>query len=178
MEELIDIYDEKGEHIGCELRSVVHAQGLWHRTAQVWLLNEKGELLLQFRSSLKDCFPELWDISSAGHIPAGCEPKVSAVRELFEELGVVAKESELEFIFEHVDPYEDKRSGHIDREIAMVYLMKVDSKISFKLQKEEVEKVRWISYKNLLTDYYKNIEQFVPHESHFIKLLQVLEGKR
>ncbi len=177
MEELIDIYDESGGHIGCEHRSVVHAQGLWHRTAQVWLLNEKDELLLQFRSSLKDCFPELWDISSAGHIPAGCSSKVSAVRELFEELGVVAEEDDLQFIFEHVDPYEDKRSGHIDREIAEVYLMKVDSNIPFVLQKEEVEKVRWLPYKNLLTDYYKNIDQYVPHESHFKKLLQVLGNK-
>jgi len=88
MDELIDIYDENGNHIGPELRSIVHANGLWHRTAQVWLLNEKHELLLQLRSKQKDCFPELWDISSAGPIPAGCSPKESAIRELEEELGV------------------------------------------------------------------------------------------
>ncbi len=178
MEELIDIYDERGEHIGSELRSVVHAKGLWHRTAQVWLLNEKDELLLQFRSCLKDCFPELWDISSAGHIPAGCEPKVSAVRELYEELGVVAKEEELIFLFEHVDPYEDKRNGHIDREIAEVYLLMVDSNTSFNLQKEEVDKVRWLPYKKLLSDYYENLDEYVPHESHFKKIIEFLsDGK-
>lgn len=175
MDELIDIYDEDGSHIGTELRSKVHANGLWHRTAQVWLLNEKNELLLQFRSKNKDCFPELWDISSAGHIPAGCPPKESAVRELEEEIGVFATEAELVYLFDHIDPYEDKRTGHIDREISQVYLLKVSSSIEFTLQEEEVDDIRWIHYKDLLDDYYRNLDQYVPHESHFGKLIAAID---
>lgn len=176
MDELIDIYDGNGNHIGSELRSIVHAQGLWHRTAQVWLLNEKNELLLQFRSKHKDCFPELWDISSAGHIPAACPPLTSALRELEEELGVKASERELIYLFEHVDPYEDSRTGHIDKEFSEVYLLKVSSNIQMTLQKEEVEKVRWIHYKSLLEDYNKNPAVYVPHEKHFYKLVKAIDG--
>lgn len=175
MDELIDLYDAEGNHIGTELRSVVHNQGLWHKTAQVWLLNEKNELLLQFRSKLKDCFPELWDISSAGHIPAGCKPIESAVRELKEEIGVSASENDLLFLFEHVDPYEDKRSGHIDREFSEVYLLRVSSSIEFILQEEEVDRVRWIHYKNLIPDFDKNPNSYVPHQRHFVKLVSAID---
>ena len=175
MDELIDIYDECGNHIGTELRSIVHARGIWHRTAQVWLLNEKQELLLQFRSKLKDCFPELWDISSAGHIPASCPPKESAIRELDEELGVKAHEDQLIFLFEHVDPYEDKRTGHVDREFSKVYLLKVNSNIEFTLQKEEVDDVRWVHYKSLINDYKKDENSYVPHEKHFYKLVKAID---
>ena len=176
MDELIDIYDESGNHIGTELRSVAHNKGLWHKTAQVWLLNEKNELLLQFRSSQKDCFPELWDISSAGHIPAGCPSKESAVRELLEELGVQTDQESLIYLFEHVDPYEDKRTGHIDKEFSEVYLLKVNSDIQLSLQEEEVDEVRWINYKELIDDYNKNKDSYVPHEKHFHKLVNAIDG--
>jgi len=175
MDELIDIYDENGNHIGPELRSIVHANGLWHRTAQVWLLNEKHELLLQLRSKQKDCFPELWDISSAGHIPAGCSPKESAIRELEEELGVKVTEEQLIYLFEHVDPYEDKRTGHIDREFSEVYLLKVISNIEFDLQNDEVDEVKWIHYKDLIEDYLANLDLYVPHEKHFYKLVKAID---
>ena len=175
MDELIDIYDSSGNHLGTELRSLVHANGIWHKTAQVWLLNEKDELLLQFRSELKDCFPALWDISSAGHIPAGCSPKESAIRELDEELGVIAQEDDLIFLFEHVDPYEDKRTGHIDREFSEVYLIRVDNSIHFDLENDEVDEVRWIYYKSLIPEYESNTSSFVPHTRHFQKLVTAID---
>lgn len=175
MDELIDLYDENGSHIGTELRSIVHANGLWHKTAQVWLLNEKNELLLQFRSADKDCFPSLWDISSAGHIPAGCAVKESAIRELEEELGLKASQESLIHLFQHVDPYEDIRTGHIDKEFSEVFLLKVDSHVDFTLQIEEVEKVKWIHYKMLIPEYEQNSADFVPHSSHFKKLVDAID---
>ena len=46
------------------------------------------ELLLQKRSHDKDSFPDCYDISSAGHVPAGSSVLDSAIRELSEELGI------------------------------------------------------------------------------------------
>ena len=46
------------------------------------------EILMQKRSLNKDSYPGMYDTSSAGHIPAGCEPLESALRELQEELGL------------------------------------------------------------------------------------------
>ena len=174
MDELLDIYNEDGSWKGTAMRSDVHSQGLWHKTAQVWLINEKDELLLQFRSAEKDCFPELWDISSAGHIPAGTAPIVSAVRELEEELGVKCSEEDLTELFTFSEPYVDERSGHIDREVAVVFLLKVSSDTSFILQEEEVSGVRWIHYEKLLEDFYEKRSTYVPHEKHFNKLVETL----
>ncbi|MCH2209282.1 MAG: NUDIX domain-containing protein [Lentisphaerales bacterium] len=170
--ELLDVFDEQENHIGVFPRSQVHAEGLWHKTAQVWLINEFGELLLQLRSPEKDCFPNRWDISSAGHIPAGMKPLDSAIRELKEELGVSKKANELKFLFKHVQPYIGE--SHIDREIAFVYLVEVPKSQEFILQETEVSAVRWIHTSKLLEDFYRQKADYVDHENHFKKLLQYL----
>jgi hypothetical protein len=50
----------------------------------VWIMNSKGEVILQKRAPQKESYPNMWDISSAGsftnntkllgHISAGDEP--------------------------------------------------------------------------------------------------------
>lgn len=99
--EYLDIVDENGEPTGViKERSKVHAEGDLHRTSHVWIVrdNDKGgwDVLLQKRSQNKDSFPGCYDISSAGHIPAGDDYIESALRELKEELGIDAKPEELE----------------------------------------------------------------------------------
>ncbi len=57
----------------------------------MWIVRRRAgriEVLLQMRCQAKDSFPGCYDISSAGHIPAGCDYVESALRELREELGV------------------------------------------------------------------------------------------
>ena len=90
--ELLDIVDEKGNPTGETVpREVAHREGIRHRTAHVWIFRRRGgvvQILLQKRSDNKDSDPGCYDISSAGHIPAGRDYIPSAVRELKEELGV------------------------------------------------------------------------------------------
>ena len=97
--EILDICDEFGNPTGkVEDREIIHQEGLLHCTAHVWLLRKKNnqiEILLQKRSDAKDSFPGCYDISSAGHIPAGDSYFKSAKRELKEELGVEIDENEL-----------------------------------------------------------------------------------
>lgn len=59
-----------------------------HRAAHIWLVDDKGGLLLQRRSEFKDTFPGRWDVSVGGHVDAGEEIGPTAVRELEEELGL------------------------------------------------------------------------------------------
>ena len=99
--EYLDVVDETGCPTGQTVeRSVAHAQGIRHRTAHVWLVRRRAgrlQVLLQKRSENKDSNPGKYDISSAGHIPAGVEWKPSALRELQEELGVNAREEQLHY---------------------------------------------------------------------------------
>ena len=91
--EYFDIVNEDGETTGKTVsREKAHRDGILHRTTHVWLVRKDGrggyQILLQKRSREKDSYPGLYDTSSAGHIPAGDEPKASALRELKEELGM------------------------------------------------------------------------------------------
>jgi isopentenyldiphosphate isomerase len=82
MSEYLDIVDEHGEPVGRTVeRSVAHLEGVRHRTSHLWLLRRRDgriEVLLQKRALTKS-FPGCYDISSAGHIPAGDDYEASAV---------------------------------------------------------------------------------------------------
>ena len=100
MAEILDIVDRDGNPTGETVsRTIAHRDGIRHRTAHVWLLRHglsgETEILLQKRCADKDSFPGCYDISSAGHIPAGQSFGFSAVRELREELGLTVTEDAL-----------------------------------------------------------------------------------
>jgi len=88
MDELIDILDEHGNFTGetC-LKSEAHKQGYFHNTVHIWIYTSNHKILLQKRAPTKKVFPNLWDISVAGHIGAGENILEAAVREVEEEIG-------------------------------------------------------------------------------------------
>ena len=88
-QEIFAVVDENDEVIGYQPRSEVHRLGLRHRAVHIWVYSSRGELLLQQRSTRKECFPGLWDSAAAGHVDRGESYDACAVRELQEELGLV-----------------------------------------------------------------------------------------
>ncbi|HYX72416.1 MAG TPA: NUDIX domain-containing protein [Nitrososphaera sp.] len=95
-EEILDIYDENFVHLGQMSRDDAHTTGSWHRTIHCWIVrpNEEGFVLFQKRGRHKKLFPNTLDITAAGHYEAGEMPE-HGVREIFEELGIKVKFSEL-----------------------------------------------------------------------------------
>ena len=73
MEELFDIYNEAGEHVGHAPRSRCHGDpSLIHRTCHVVIIHPaSGEILLQKRSLAKDIQPGKWDTAVGGHLALG-----------------------------------------------------------------------------------------------------------
>ncbi len=104
MSEYLDVVDTSGRPTGEIVeRSIAHREGIPHRTAHLWLLRRRNgcvQILLQKRALTKS-FPGCYDISSAGHIPAGQDCLSSAVRELKEELGLTASETDLVYCLRH-----------------------------------------------------------------------------
>lgn len=152
--EYFDIRNPDGSLTGeIKERSKVHEDGDIHGTSHLWIVrkNEKGkyELLLQKRSKDKDAYPGCYDISSAGHLPAGQDFLPSALRELEEELGITASEEQMIFLGIHEGYSEEIFYGKPFRnhEISHVYLYmgEVDTD-KLKLQKEEVESVKWMEF--------------------------------
>lgn len=91
-DELVDIYNDNNETLGIEkMKSEAHKNGLWHRSSHIWIYNSRSEILLQLRADNKEMYPNMWDISAAGHVDAGEEPIVAALREMEEEIGLSVK---------------------------------------------------------------------------------------
>lgn len=86
--EIFDVVDENDKVTGQATRKEVHARSLLHRAVHVFVINARGELLLQRRSRLKDVHPGVWDSSVAGHLDAGEEYRDAAIREMEEEMGI------------------------------------------------------------------------------------------
>ena len=147
MEEYIDIINkETGEKTGVSKpKTEVHQNGLWHRTAHVWCINSKGEILLQRRAVDKQNFPDMWDISAAGHISADEEPVVAALRETKEEIGLDIPPEDLKFLGTTIQQFVLNNGTYIDNEYQNVYLVKINAGIDeLHLQKEELKALEWI----------------------------------
>ena len=148
--EYFDVCDADGRPTGEIVeRAQAHRMDIRHRTAHVWIVRDCGgrtQVLLQKRSAHKDSFPGKFDTSSAGHIPAGCEPLESALRELKEELGIEALPEQLDYAGHFDIHYEKEFYGKPfrDNEYTFVYVYTgpVDAD-RVVCQPEEVECVRW-----------------------------------
>lgn len=145
MVEFFDILDENGNKTGqTKLRSDVHRDGDWHKAIHIWIVNDKNEVLLQKRSPNKDSNPNMWDISSAGHLSAGDESLPGAIREIKEELGVDITPEQL-----HLIGTRRKASKYtatfINNEFNDVYLLRLSLDLNkIILQEEEVSAVKYV----------------------------------
>ena len=158
--ELLELCQEDGSLTGVvRERSMVHENGDLHRTSHIWILRpgkaEGFQILMQKRSSCKDSYPGCYDISAAGHIPAGGGYLDSAVRELEEELGIQAQPEDLKEAFLHLGYAESEFYGKPfkNAEVSMVYVYDLPVECSrLKLQQEEVESVGWMDYETVLSE--------------------------
>lgn len=95
--EYLDVVNENNQLTGkTEERNIIHEKGIWHREIAVWIMNEKGEILLQKRAANKRQEPNKWAIC-AGHVEAGESVEDSMIREIEEELGIKVNMNQLEF---------------------------------------------------------------------------------
>jgi 16S rRNA (adenine1518-N6/adenine1519-N6)-dimethyltransferase len=86
--EFLAVVDENDRPVKSMDRSTIHREKQLHRAVHIFLVNRRGELLLQKRSYRKDRFPRRWDSSAAGHVDADESYQDCAIRELQEEVGV------------------------------------------------------------------------------------------
>ncbi|MBI2043259.1 NUDIX domain-containing protein [Candidatus Pacearchaeota archaeon] len=154
-DELVDVVNEQDEIIGKEWKSVCHKEGILHRIAAVFIFNDKGELLLQKRSTKKSIGSGLYDYSASGHIGAGESYKDGARKELNEELGIDTKLKEF--------------SGRIKTENFREEGVNIKHHITlfvgynngpFNIQKEELDSVAFFDLGNIEKMILRNPEKF------------------
>lgn len=88
-EQLI-LIDERNRAIGRDEKWEVHSQGLLHRAFSIFLVDDRGRILLQRRSAEKYHSAGLWANSCCGHPRPRERTLAAARRRLGEELGATA----------------------------------------------------------------------------------------
>ena len=169
--EYIDIFDENNNPIGeIKEKTKAHEEGNFHRTAHIWIMNDKKELLLQKRSATKKSHPNCWDISAAGHIRAGETVIEGAIRELNEELGIKANESDFKFIAivkSTKNPY--------NQEFGYVYLLESCNTIKdYIFEDNEVSEVKYVYFEDLEKMVADKVEGLLIHEEEYKKLFEFI----
>ena len=175
MEEYFDVLDENGNKTGkTKLRSLVHRDGDWHKAVHIWIVNDKNEVLLQKRSPNKDSHPNMWDISSAGHLSAGDDSISGAIREIKEELGVDISANQLQLIGtrKKIGNY---TSTFINSEFNDVYLLRLSLDLScITLQEEEVSEVKYVPLKEFRNMIKNKDKTLLMHIDEFEMLFKAL----
>jgi isopentenyldiphosphate isomerase len=160
-QELLKIFDEDRKHIGTASRKDVHRLGNWHEAFHCWFVSRENGLdyiYLQLRSETKKDYPNLFDITAAGHLLAD-ETVKDGVREIKEEIGIdVAFEELIPLgIFDYCVTKED----FIDKELANVFLYKSNNQLEdFTLQAEEVSGMVKATFDDF-TDLWTGVKQTI-----------------
>lgn len=167
--ELINWLDENGKIKGIVDKAIAHTLGLWHRSIHVWVINDKGEVLLQKRCSDKTLYPNHWDCTFAGHVGANEPSELAAMREGEEELGIIVNPGNLEKM---ATLKEELKFGDIhSKEFVDIYLLHQnisESELSF--QVEEVADAKWFNLQDLITG--TLTIPIIPHIEEFKLLAQ------
>lgn len=182
MEEQLDILNEQREKTG-EVKGYneTHLLGLLHNTVHVWLMNRKGELLLQKRTKNKRIFPLHWDVSIGGHVSSGQITIEGAQMEAREELGLNLAPEDFKYLFTLKEDNITKFNGEdwFEKGFNEVYLVRSDLEITeFKLAPDEIEEVRWMDKKEFEKWVRGKGEILAPHEEEYKKLLEYLSAEQ
>lgn len=135
MKEYWDLYDKNRKPLNrTHERGLPLPKGAYHVVVAIWTINSKGEILLTQRDKSKP-YPLKWE-STAGSVLAGETSVAGAVRELFEETGIVTEGEKLTLILTHIsgDSFWDTYILHHDAEIN-----------DLKMQPGETVAAKWVT---------------------------------
>ena len=155
VEEWFDVVNDRDEVVGRATRREVHATGLWHRAVHILVFDAAGRVFLQKRSMLKDLSPGLWDSSCSGHLDAGEDYDVAAIRELGEEIGIKLAPDEQPVRWFRIDACEP--TGW---EFVWVYRLRYDGPLT--LDPLEIQYGEWVKPAEVTTRIASRPEDFCP----------------
>lgn len=137
--ELFIVADKDDNMVGYKTRRECHQnKNLIHRAIHILIVNDKGEILMQKRSATKDLQPGYYTLSVGGHVVKGEIYESSARRELEEELGI-------KISFKKATKY----LAEVEDQTEFVMIFKGMSNGPFKIDKREVEYVKFFTKKGL-----------------------------
>ena len=139
--EIWDILDSFGNATG---KTIVREKfclqkGEYHRVVHIWLVNSKGQFLIQRRSDEKDFMPGEW-AATGGAVVSNENSYAAAARELSEELGIFTDHVQLKLARSYI-----RKNSFVD-----IWFANMDFDINnLVLQADEVAEAKWVSKSEL-----------------------------
>ncbi|MDR1026655.1 MAG: NUDIX domain-containing protein [Lactobacillus sp.] len=144
MEEKIDVYDAFGNKTGRIISSRFELEDdEYFFGVHAWIINSKGQVLIQKRAETKKVMPGMWSINGGGALSG--EASIDAcVREVKEEIGVDIDKKNAFLMTEKGGP--DEWKCWLD-----VYFIRQDIDIKdVKVDKTEVADAKWVETEDIL----------------------------
>jgi isopentenyl-diphosphate delta-isomerase len=168
-DEFVILVDENDNPIGSEEKVKCHLpDGKLHRAFTALLFDQDGRLVLTRRAKEKMLWPNDWDGTFASH-PRESETYVSSgERRMPEELGITGT---LDYLhkFEYHVPYKDIGS---ENEICGTLVGVIDKSTELKEIEGEIDEIKWISSKELLSELNTNPQNYCPWMLIALELLE------
>lgn len=142
MKELWDAYDCNANKLdGKLIRGEKIPEGMYHLVAEIIVRHKDGSFLAMQRDFSKKHYGGFWEISAGGAVKKGETALEGAVRELFEETGLVCKSLEKTYII----------CGKKYPCIYFGYICTVDcDKNRIKLQEGETVAYKWVKSEDII----------------------------
>lgn len=101
--ELLDLFDINENIVGTIERAEYYEnlsqyKDVYLRSAELFIVNDKGQLWVPVRAKDKKIAPGGLDYSAGGHVGSGETYKVGLLREAEEELGLILREGDLRLV--------------------------------------------------------------------------------
>jgi len=153
-EERVILVDENDREIGTMEKMEAHRKALLHRAVSVFIVNSKGEWLLQQRALDKYHSNGLWTNTCCSHPRPGETSQETALRRLHEEMGMYAKLKEI-FHFIYREPIDNKLTEY---ELDHVFVGISDEQPN--INTNEVLNWKYVAYSELKKDIGKAPEKY------------------
>ena len=172
-EEKVILVDENDHPVGLMPKMEAHQKGLLHRAFSVFILDDRGRLLLQQRAAHKYHSPALWTNTVCSHPRQGEGNIEAGIRRLKEEMGFSAPLQEV-FSFIYKAEFDN---GLTEHELDHVLIGKFNGKVQ--PNPEEVMDYKWVYLSELVEEIQKNPGHFtawfkIIFEKSLPKLLQAV----
>lgn len=133
--EILDVYNENGERTDRTIpRGEELGEGEYLLVVHIWIINHRGEYLIQRRASHLKHHPGIWAVTG-GAVLQKESSLGAALREVEEELGFKAERGSMGKITR-------MKRGHMLTDIWSLH--QSISLDSLKIQEEEVSQVKWV----------------------------------
>lgn len=145
-EENVILVDQDNNQIGTMPKMEAHEKAVLHRAFSVFVMNNKGETMLQQRASHKYHSPLLWTNTCCSHQRVGETNIQAGKRRLQEEMGFVTELNEL-FSFIYKAPFDN---GLTEHELDHVMIGSYDEAPNINV--EEVADWKWMKPQDIKND--------------------------